>query len=94
MQDSLQFSLPTEIKFGIGVAGSVGEEAMRFAAKKALIVADKGIIKAGLVDKVRVSLKASNIEVLIFDELQPEPTTESPEKGQDRTKSAPRIRAE
>ena len=78
---SFEFDSPTKIKYGIGIVESVGEEVRKFAAKKVLIVADKGIVKAGLVDKVRKFLKPSKAKALIFDEVEPNPKDKTVEKG-------------
>lgn len=42
---SFEFDSPTRIKYGIGIVESVGEEVSKFAARKVLIVADRGSIK-------------------------------------------------
>ena len=65
---SFAFDSPGTIKYGIGIAESVGEEVKRFGAKKVLIVTDKGIVKAGLLDKVLEYLKPSKVETIILDE--------------------------
>jgi alcohol dehydrogenase len=75
------FDIPTLIKFGAGVADNVGEEAKKLAAKKVLIVSDKGVVKVGLADKVSALLQTSGIEFLIFDEVEPNPRDKTIEKG-------------
>ena len=75
------FDMPTVVKFGVGVANSVGEEARKLAAKKVLIVSDKGVVKAGLVDKVKEPLKASKVEFVIFDDVEPNPRDKTIEKA-------------
>ena len=75
------FDIPTLIKFGAGVADSVGEEAKKLAAKKVLIVSDKGVVKAGLVDKVSQLMKTSVVEHQIFDDVEPNPKDKDIEKG-------------
>ena len=78
---SFAFDSPGTIKYGIGIAESVGEEVKRFGAKKVLIVTDKGIVKAGLLDKVLEYLKPSKVETIILDEIEPNPKDESVIKG-------------
>jgi len=78
---SFVFATPTKIKYGPGVAESVGEEVKGFNAKRVLIVTDKGIIKAGLVDKVLKSLKATKLDTVVFDEVEPNPKDRDVEKG-------------
>ena len=75
------FDMPTLIKFGVGVAENIGEEAKKLTAKKILLVSDKGVVKAGLVGKVGGFLQASGVEFLIFDEVGPNPRDKTIEKG-------------
>ena len=64
---------PGKIVFGNGAVSQVGKEAKRFGAKKALIVTDKGVLKAGNLKSVEESLKAQGLDFIIFDKVQPEP---------------------
>lgn len=47
----------------------------RLSAKKVLVITDKGLIKIGTTGKVTAVLDDAGIEYLIFDEVQPNPTT-------------------
>jgi len=67
------FLSPSKIILGNGAAGQVGEEAKKFGAQKALVVTDKGVIKAGLVKSVEASLQSQKIEFGIFDKVEAEP---------------------
>jgi len=49
---TFSFQLPTRIEFGTGVISTVGKEAKALGGKKVLVVADKGVQKAGLVKPV------------------------------------------
>lgn len=64
---------PNKIILGNGAVSQVGKEAMRFGAKKALIVTDKGVLKAGLLTGVQDSLKAQKIDFAVFDKVEAEP---------------------
>jgi len=80
-QDRFTFNTPTRIKYGANIVESVGEEAKKFAAKKVLIVTDKGIVKAGLLAKVKESLERSSLEMLVFDQVEQNPKDKTVEKG-------------
>jgi len=80
-QRKFAFNIPTRIEYGAGVVESVGEEVKKFAGKKVLIVADKGIVKAGLVDKVKEPLERSGLEMIVFDLVEPNPKDKTVEKG-------------
>ncbi len=67
------FLSPSKIILGNGAAGQVGEEVKKFGAGNALIVTDKGVLKAGLVESVEASLKSQKIEFGIFDKVAAEP---------------------
>ena len=61
------------IEFGIGCIKNLADRVRDFNISKALIVADKGIIKAGILDKVLGNLDKSDIEYTIFDNVQLNP---------------------
>lgn len=63
----------TKIKFGAGIISTVGKEAKNLNMKKVLVTADKGIIKAGLLEPVVESLSESGIDYIVFDEIVPNP---------------------
>lgn len=65
--------LPKRVVFGDGVEEKIGAEAKGLGAKKALIVTDATIEKAGLLEKVEKTLKEA-VEVDVFDIVESEPT--------------------
>ncbi len=64
---------PEKIIFGVGASKGVGSEARALGAKKALIVTDPRIVKAGLAEGIRQSLMSEKIHVDVFDRVEPEP---------------------
>jgi alcohol dehydrogenase class IV len=75
MSDLFMFQLPRKIIFGNGAIQKIGAEAagMFAGAKKVLMVTDKGVLKAGLPEDAMASLKKSGFDVLVFDEVMPDP---------------------
>lgn len=67
------FLSPNRILLGIGAAEETGREVKALGAKKALIVTDPGVVEAGLVDQVKSSLESEDIEVGVFQKVEPEP---------------------
>lgn len=67
------FSLPTTIVFGEGVINQAGKRAKEMGAAKVLLVADKGVINAGLTKPVEEGLKQENIPYVIYDKIVPNP---------------------
>jgi alcohol dehydrogenase len=60
---------------GAGSVNQIGKEVSRFG-KKALIVCDRGIAEAGLVEGIKKILEDSKIQSGVFDKVEPEPRIE------------------
>jgi len=67
------FLSPNKIIVGKGAARKVGEEAKALGSKRALIVTDPGVVKAGLIEVIEESLRSERIKVGIFDKVEAEP---------------------
>ena len=67
------FALPTRIEFGPGVSKNAAVEAKAMGATKVLLVADKGVIGAGLTDAIQDALKKENIPFVLYDKIVPNP---------------------
>lgn len=67
------FSLPTRIEFGEGVIHEAGKEAKALGAAKVMLVADQGVIRAGLTQAVETSLEEEGIPYIVFDKIVPNP---------------------
>jgi alcohol dehydrogenase class IV len=70
------FRTTPRIVMGPGAIGQIGQEAFNLSGKKALIVTDKGLIGAGLIQPVEKSLKNSRIKYAVFDAVEPDPRYE------------------
>jgi len=67
-----QFSLPTQVKYGIGLASRLGDELRDFKGSRALLVTDKVIVGTGLAQKVQDGLQGSHITVAaVYDNVPP-----------------------
>ncbi|MCL5074362.1 MAG: iron-containing alcohol dehydrogenase [Chloroflexi bacterium] len=75
------FSMPTEIRFGWGVAKEIGEAARQLGGHKALIVTDKGIEKAGLLTDIVNSVHSAGVETVVFTGVEPNPRDENVAAG-------------
>jgi alcohol dehydrogenase len=72
LPDYYQFSLPTKVKYGIGLASRLGEELGDFPGRRALLVTDKVIQSTGLAKKVTEGLKGSKLEIVAtYDKVPP-----------------------
>ena len=67
------FTLPTETVFGWGCAAEVGPRAAAAGYRRALLVTDAGVRKAGLTERVESSLKDAGLSCDVFDSVSPNP---------------------
>jgi alcohol dehydrogenase class IV len=74
--------------YGAGASESSGSEAKRLSVEKGvvLIIADKGVMEAGVPGKIRDIIKKEGFDVEIYDELSAEPTLDSSRKLIDKSR--------
>lgn len=75
------FVLPTEIRFGTGVIEEIGEEIKNRGYKNPLVVTDKGIIAAGIINIIGKHIKEAGITYEVFDGIVPNPRDYDCDKG-------------
>ncbi len=73
----------TPVKFGPGAAADAGWELKRLGVKRALLVTDRGVAATGHPDRIRASIEAEGIEVVVYDRARVEPTLESLQEAAD-----------
>lgn len=76
-----EFVLPTRIKYGEGIAAQAADVVKELGDKKPLIVTDKGLIAAGVVDKITAVLEAGSVDYTIFDGIEPNPRDTTVQKA-------------
>ncbi len=81
MLQSRRIYLPPLSLIGPGALKDLGDELKELPYKKALFVTDKILVKIGVANQVLEVLKASGIEVVVFDNVQPNPTVENVNEG-------------
>ena len=67
------WSFPTTVVFGNGSISTLAAHVQRIGAKRALVVCDPGVVKAGIAEKVRKVLEAAGVPAAIFDRVDPNP---------------------
>ncbi len=67
------FRIPTRIVFGRGVAARVAEPLREVGATKVLLVTDRGVRQAKLLEPIEQALRDANISFEIYDEVIPDP---------------------
>jgi len=75
------FLSPNKILLGVAAANQIGREAKSLGAKKALIVTDQGVVKAGLVESIEDSLRSEEIQVGVFNKVEAEPPARIVDEG-------------
>ena len=75
------------IEFGPGKVQELGTIVKSMAAGKAMVVTDKGLVAAGVLERVTEPLKAAGIDHFVFDEVVPNPLDTIVEKGAALAKS-------
>jgi len=68
-------------KFGANVTKSISEDIKEFKVDKVLVVTDKGIVKAGIMDKINEYLKLAGVQGVIYDKISQNPPIEDVERG-------------
>jgi choline dehydrogenase len=67
------FEVPTVVKHAPGAIAALADEVKALGGKRPMLVTDKGLVNAGLVDEATKSLKAANVDYVLFDGVVPNP---------------------
>ncbi|WP_245154070.1 iron-containing alcohol dehydrogenase [Jeotgalibacillus proteolyticus] len=86
MVDSYHFYLPTKVFFGVDALHRISEVLEKEDSSHVLIITDKGIVKAGLVDALEKKLNDLNVIYNVFDEVEPNPKSSTISKGLEMSK--------
>jgi choline dehydrogenase len=61
------FEVPTVVKHAPGAIACLADEIKALGSKRPMLVTDKGLVAAGLVDEASKSLKAGSVDYVLFD---------------------------
>ena len=78
---SSTFFIPAVNMMGAGSLDEAMVAIANYGFRKALIVTDAGLARAGVAEKVAALLAAADIQSVVFDGAQPNPTVGNVEKG-------------
>jgi alcohol dehydrogenase len=81
MKDDFTLWFDTTVHYGVGKVSELGIFLRSFNASKILIVTDRGIVASGIVKKCTDAIMSEHIRFSLFDGVEPNPTTDSVEKG-------------
>lgn len=68
---------PNRLVFGPGAVARGGEELAALGGRRALLVSDPGVVRAGIVGKVSSALKDEGLSHVLFDKVEPNPRDSS-----------------
>jgi alcohol dehydrogenase len=75
------FFTPTRIEYGAGKVSQLADAVKNLNSQRPLIITDKGVIKAGILDSIEKQLKENNIQYKIFSEVESNPRDTSVKKA-------------
>jgi alcohol dehydrogenase len=76
-----EFTLPTKLIYGIGILGNIAKVVKPFGPRKAILITDEILVKAGPVDKVKDGFALTDIEITcVYDKVPPNSTIKTVEK--------------
>jgi len=73
---SLHFKMSGSLEFGPGCVGRLPELLRVYDEPRLLLVTDKGLVAAGLVDRLVRVLEEAGLPVAVFDGVEPDPRVE------------------
>ncbi len=83
----VRWSFPTTIVFGAGAVAQLADHVKRLGGSRVLVVADPGVVKAGIVGQITALLEASGVPTRVFDGVAPNPVEENVLAGVEAYKS-------
>lgn len=69
--------LAPQVVFGVKSAESIGDHITRLGAKNVLLISDRGLEKAGLVDQLCSWIRKTDVPVTTYTDIEPEPSVHS-----------------
>lgn len=81
MAQNFVFSLPTRVVFGPGTIAEIGRESAPLGQRALVVTGTAFARRSGLIEKLRASLDASNVQVTLYDHLTPNPRVSAIDEG-------------
>lgn len=81
-------SLPGKLVWGWGAAEKLAEFVRTNEIRNLLIVTDPGVVQAGILETPSKIIGSAAANIVLFDQVRPEPTLETVSAGLDRGKAA------
>lgn len=81
MSELYFFRCPTEVIYGFKSVEKLGEVLAGLRVTKILLVTDRGVREAGILDLVAGHIKRAGVSFSVFEEVEPNPSVETVEKA-------------
>lgn len=78
---SFGFHAPGNLVFGAGAIRQLGERVHALGGRRALVVTDAMLVRAGVVEPALASLRAAGVEPVVFDGVEENPSSGTCEQG-------------
>ena len=88
---TFQFNPMGAVYFGFGVVSAIGEKVKELGGNKVIVITDKGIVNAELLPRVTEPLEKAGITYTVFDEVEPNPSSETVHKAAEIAKGCDLI---
>jgi choline dehydrogenase len=75
------YESPTRVVHGIGAIGGLGEEAAALGMSRPLVVTDRGIAGAGILDEAVEPLRTAGLDPVVFEEVRANPPIALVDRG-------------
>jgi len=72
---------PNRIIFGRGTVNQLGKEIASLGKKALLVTGCSAMRKSGILEKIAFLIKSARVEPYLFDQVEPEPSLETVDKG-------------
>lgn len=69
------FECPTRVFYGAGASAGIGDHLQALGVGRVVLVSDRGVAGAGLVDRVAGAAMEAGVEVVTYIDTEPNPTT-------------------
>lgn len=80
LPDYFEFSLPTRVIYGIGAIRQSNDAVAHYGPRRALLVTDAVLVRAGLAERVRAGFRNTAIDIVAtFDQVPPNSTIQTVE---------------
>ncbi|MBA1334604.1 MAG: alcohol dehydrogenase [Firmicutes bacterium] len=76
MNKPINFAVPNSIEIGTGIVEQLNEKVRKLGGKKVFIITDEGVLKAGLLERVKKPLAEGGIKFGCYTKVIPEPPVE------------------